>query len=129
MGVGSKDLVSCCWCPYVEAKQGGTKPGEATATELPHLVLQGRVVNCLYPLLSLHLARTLSPRSFHFWIACLHLKFKQVLPSVFNYNLMVILLAFQLAFSFHITKVHPSYCVILISCYNGFIMQVPAELN
>lgn len=67
--------------------------------------------------------------SFHFWIVCLRLKFKQALLSVFNYNLMEILLAFKLAFSFHITNVHPSYCVIIISCYNGFIMQVPAGLN
>lgn len=68
-------------------------------------------------------------RSFPFWIACLHLKFKQPLLSVFNYNLMEMVLAFQLALSFHITNVHPSYCVIIISCYNGFIMQVPAGLN
>lgn len=85
-------------------------------------------VNGFYSVLSLHW-QEFFPHSFHFWIVCLHLKFNQVLLSVFNYNLMVTLLAFQLPFSFHITKVHPSYCVIIISCYNGFIMQVPAGLN
>lgn len=69
------------------------------------------------------------PNHFLFWIGGLRLKFKQAWISVFNYDLMEVLLAFKLAFSFHITSAHPSYCVIIISCYNGFIMQVPAGLN
>lgn len=68
-----------------------------------------------------------SPRIFISGLYASISKFKQALLLVFNYNLMEILLAFKLAFSFHITNVHPSYCVIIISCHNGFIMQVPAE--
>lgn len=57
MGVESKDPVF-----WLTDQQRGTKPGEATVTELSHLELKGRAVNSFYPFLSLHLACVLSPQ-------------------------------------------------------------------